>query len=138
MTGDELRSFVDSNDIRTVRLLASLPDGRLVGKYLAAGHLIDMFPTRPNISDVILSLDAANAVIATAWSAWRGEMAELYLDADLAKTDRAGIGAGLDRQRGAVRVGADDAVSTIRSRGRHHTGDEGASSDDVPPLGWWL
>jgi glutamine synthetase len=80
---DRLNQLVADGEVRTVRLMAAMPDGRLIGKYLAAAHLIEMQPDLPNVSDIIFGLDRANELQVTRWESWRGEMAEVYLDPDL-------------------------------------------------------
>ena len=79
---DQLRQLVADGTVRTVRLVAAMPDGRLIGKYLSAAHLVEMLPHQPNVSDIVFGLDRANEVEVTRWESWRGEMAELYLDPD--------------------------------------------------------
>lgn len=80
---DRLAQLVADGAVRTVRLIAAMPDGRLIGKYLSASHLVEMWPNRPNVSDIVFGLDRANQPQVTRWEAWRGEMAELYLAPDL-------------------------------------------------------
>lgn len=77
-----LDRLISDHGIRTVRLMASLPDGRLIGKYVAAGHLGEMLPEGPNVADIMFGLDVDNGPT-MAWSAWRGALAELYLRPDL-------------------------------------------------------
>ncbi len=79
----DLERLVTEEGIRTIRLMASLPDGRLIGKFVAAGHLAEMLPVGPNVADIMFGLDVDNEPIVTAWSIWRGELAELYLRPDL-------------------------------------------------------
>lgn len=80
---DQLAQLVSDGAVRTVRLMGAMPDGRLIGKYLSARHLLEMLPDLPNVSDIVFGLDRANDVEVTRWEPWRGEMAELYLDPDL-------------------------------------------------------
>ncbi len=80
---DHLAKLVADGTVRTVRLMAAMTDGRLIGKYLSAAHLLEMLPQRPNVSDIVFGLDRANEVEVTRWESWRGEMAELYLEPDM-------------------------------------------------------
>jgi len=80
---EQIAQLVADGTVRTVRLVAAMPDGRLIGKYLSGTHLVEMLPHRPNVSDIVFGLDRANGVEVTRWEPWRGEMAELYLDPDL-------------------------------------------------------
>jgi len=80
----QLSDLAAGGTVRTVRLMACLPDGRLIGKYVSATHLLEMLPTGPNVADIVFGLDVDNDPFVTAWSTWRGELAELYLAPDMA------------------------------------------------------
>ncbi|MEM9464348.1 MAG: glutamine synthetase family protein [Actinomycetota bacterium] len=81
--GDELARAIADHGVRTVRLMANMPDGRLVGKYIAATHLAEMLPSLPNVADVTFGLDVDNEPNVMTPSTWRGNLAELYLQPDV-------------------------------------------------------
>lgn len=81
---ERLQQVIADHAVRTVRLMACLPDGRLVGKYVSATHLAEMLPAAlPNVADVVFGLDVDNEPNITTWSQWRGDVAELFLEPDL-------------------------------------------------------
>lgn len=79
---EQLDQLIAHHGVRTVRLMANLPDGRLIGKYVAAGHLVEMLPDVPNVADIMFGLDVDNEPNVMAPSTWRGDLAELYLRPD--------------------------------------------------------
>ena len=82
MMAEQLDRLIADHGIRTVRLMACLPDGRLIGKYIAAAHLAEMLPGLPNVADIMYALDVDNEPNIMSPSTWRGDLAELYLEPD--------------------------------------------------------
>lgn len=78
-----LQRAIADDGVRTVRLMATLPDGRLIGKYVAAGYLGATLPGLPTISDIALALDVDNEPNVMTPPAWRGALADVSLRPDL-------------------------------------------------------
>ena len=79
---EQLDRAIADHGVRTVRLMANLPDGRLIGKYVAATHLAEMLPDVPNVADIMFGLDVDNEPNPMTPPGWRGNLAELYLEPD--------------------------------------------------------
>ncbi len=54
---ESLAQLESDGRVRTVRLMACLPDGRHIGKYVSVSHLLAMLPDGPNVADIVFGLD---------------------------------------------------------------------------------
>ena len=71
MRADQLRAWLDANDVRVVRTEAVSHDGLVLGKHLSRSKFLGSLPLGPAISDIALAYDIGGTPYLGWWDDWR-------------------------------------------------------------------